>query len=193
MIIFFLYLIMFLKIQKTRKLSGAGPAVSSIGSRMVFIVLTDFCCWIPIIIIGIASLLGMEAPPSVYAWVAVFVLPLNSALNPVLYTISTANFRRKFRRTLRKETPMTIASENTYIESRTMDSGHVRSVFLSASNEESNLLNGKVNESGVWAANALLTKRHQKRELLVISIFTPISVVQTWIYLYPFHTTLSGW
>ncbi|KAK2569058.1 G-protein coupled receptor GRL101 [Acropora cervicornis] len=149
MIIFFLYLIMFLKIQKTRKLSGAGPAVSSIGSRMVFIVLTDFCCWIPIIIIGIASLLGMEAPPSVYAWVAVFVLPLNSALNPILYTISTANFRRKFRRTLRKETPMTIASENTYIESRTMDSGHVRSVFLSASNEESNLLNGKVNESGV--------------------------------------------
>ncbi|XP_067045213.1 G-protein coupled receptor GRL101-like isoform X2 [Acropora muricata] len=149
MIIFFLYLIMFLKIKKTRKLSGAGPAVSSIGSRMVFIVLTDFCCWIPIIIIGIASLVGMEAPPSVYAWVAVFVLPLNSALNPILYTISTANFRRKFRRTLRKEIPMTIASENTYIESRTMDSGHVRSVFLSASNEESNLLNGKVNESGV--------------------------------------------
>jgi hypothetical protein len=28
----------------------------------------------------------------VYAWIAVFVLPLNSAINPVLYTISTATF-----------------------------------------------------------------------------------------------------
>lgn len=27
-----------------------------------------------------------------YAWIAVFVLPLNSAINPVLYTISTATF-----------------------------------------------------------------------------------------------------
>lgn len=28
----------------------------------------------------------------VYAWIAVFVLPLNSAINPILYTISTAPF-----------------------------------------------------------------------------------------------------
>ncbi|KAL4218463.1 hypothetical protein ACF0H5_023197 [Mactra antiquata] len=34
----------------------------------------------------------------VYAWVAVFVLPLNSAINPVLYTISTAPFLRNFRK-----------------------------------------------------------------------------------------------
>jgi hypothetical protein len=37
----------------------------------------------------------------VFAWVAVFVLPLNAAVNPVLYTISTAPFlgpaRRGFR------------------------------------------------------------------------------------------------
>ena len=34
----------------------------------------------------------------VYAWVAVFVLPLNSAMNPVLYTISTAPFMRNIRK-----------------------------------------------------------------------------------------------
>ncbi|EDO32738.1 predicted protein [Nematostella vectensis] len=98
MAIFILYFIMFIKIKQSHQLTGTGShqrsATASIGSRMVFIVLTDFVCWIPIIIIGIASLSGMQAPPEVYAWVAVFVLPLNSALNPILYTISTTNFRK---------------------------------------------------------------------------------------------------
>lgn len=102
--IFVLYLLMFIKIRQTNTMTGVSQKspTSSIGSRMVFIVLTDFICWIPIIIIGIASLLGMQAKPDVYAWVAVFVLPLNSALNPILYTISTTNFRRNINTTVRK-------------------------------------------------------------------------------------------
>lgn len=102
--IFVLYLLMFIKIRQTNTMTGVSQKAptTSIGSRMVFIVLTDFVCWIPIIIIGIASLLGMKASPVVYAWVAVFVLPLNSALNPVLYTISTTNFRRNINTTVRK-------------------------------------------------------------------------------------------
>ena len=43
----------------------------------------------------------------VFAWIAVFVLPLNAAVNPVLYTLSTASFlglarsrASKFRRSL---------------------------------------------------------------------------------------------
>lgn len=103
--IFVLYLLMFIKIKQTNNiLTGTRQktATASIGSRMVFIVLTDFVCWIPIIIIGIASLSGMQASPAVYAWVAVFVLPLNSALNPILYTLSTTNFRRNVNATVRK-------------------------------------------------------------------------------------------
>nr|CAD7601554.1 unnamed protein product [Timema genevievae] len=42
------------------------------------------------------------APPcKVFAWVAVFVLPLNAAVNPVLYTLSTAPFLGPARRGLR--------------------------------------------------------------------------------------------
>ena len=32
---------------------------------------------------------GTVIPGEVFAWVAVFLLPINSALNPVLYTISS--------------------------------------------------------------------------------------------------------
>ena len=102
-IVFVLYFLMFKTIKNTRRLSGMTSATGALGTRMVFIVLTDFCCWIPIIIIGIASLLGMQAPPDVYAWVAVFVLPFNSALNPILYTISTANFQRTVKGSIKRK------------------------------------------------------------------------------------------
>lgn len=152
MLIFVLYLVMFLKIQNTREMSGAGAAVTSIGTRMVFIVLTDFSCWIPIIIIGIASLLGMEASPSVYAWIAVFVLPLNSALNPILYTISTANFRRKFRDGARRHSWKgrrdKSATEHSFLDSKSTTSSQAKHTSIGA-NGETKLLNGDMRESDV--------------------------------------------
>ena len=60
--------------------------------RIFLIILTDFLCWFPISLLGIAALAGARIPPQVYAWVAVFILPLNSALNPLLYTVSTRAF-----------------------------------------------------------------------------------------------------
>ena len=35
------------------------------------------------------ALSGVTIPGSVYVWAVVFALPVNSALNPVLYTYST--------------------------------------------------------------------------------------------------------
>ena len=32
---------------------------------------------------------GIDIPGEIYAWTVVFLLPLNSALNPVLYTMSS--------------------------------------------------------------------------------------------------------
>ncbi|XP_042207478.1 uncharacterized protein LOC121856199 [Homarus americanus] len=39
----------------------------------------------------------VDDPWQVFAWVAVFVLPLNAAINPLLYTVSTAPFLSKAR------------------------------------------------------------------------------------------------
>ena len=69
---------------------------SAMAKRLVFIVMTDFCCWMPIIIISILSLTGNFDDPNkiAYVWIAVFVLPLNSSLNPILYTFSTERAKR---------------------------------------------------------------------------------------------------
>lgn len=37
---------------------------------------------------------------SLYAWIAVFVLPINSAINPILYTLTTTHFRNWFMKTV---------------------------------------------------------------------------------------------
>jgi len=63
--------------------------------RMFIIVMTDFWCWMPIITLGIVSLFGVQIPPQVFAWIAVFVLPLNAAVNPTLYTLSGLTFHAK--------------------------------------------------------------------------------------------------
>ncbi|CAL4117272.1 unnamed protein product [Meganyctiphanes norvegica] len=68
---------------------------SSMARRMTLIVVTDAACWLPIIMLGIISLVGVKIPPQVFAWVAVFILPLNAAVNPLLYTLATAPFLKR--------------------------------------------------------------------------------------------------
>ena len=58
-------------------------------AKVAALVFTDFACWFPIIIIGILVQVGvLTLPADVFAWCVTFVLPINSAINPYLYTIA---------------------------------------------------------------------------------------------------------
>lgn len=58
--------------------------------KVAAIVATDFCCWFPIIITGILVQTGsVSVTPTAYAWIVTLVMPINSALNPYLYTLAT--------------------------------------------------------------------------------------------------------
>jgi hypothetical protein len=46
------------------------------------------------ILLGMMALNGHEISGDVYAWAAVFILPVNSALNPILYTLSAIVVRK---------------------------------------------------------------------------------------------------
>ncbi|PFX11743.1 Relaxin receptor 1, partial [Stylophora pistillata] len=67
---------------------------ASLAKRVFFIVLTDCVCWLPIVVIGLRSLLekSFGTPGDLAVWIAVFVLPVNSAINPILYTLSTKQY-----------------------------------------------------------------------------------------------------
>ncbi|XP_069683145.1 relaxin receptor 1-like [Periplaneta americana] len=65
----------------------------AVAQRFVIIVATDCLCWIPIIGVKLAALAGARVDQQLCAWLAVLILPVNSALNPVLYTLTTSFFK----------------------------------------------------------------------------------------------------
>ncbi|XP_077864669.1 LOW QUALITY PROTEIN: uncharacterized protein LOC102803184 [Saccoglossus kowalevskii] len=98
MTILFAYIAMYAVVRRSRNAVGSSQSRNDIAMarRMTLIVLTDFCCWIPIILMGTLALTDTAVIPSqMYAWTAVFILPLNSAMNPILYTISTIRMKSR--------------------------------------------------------------------------------------------------
>ena len=93
------YIVMFFTVKAVSKQvrSTNMNRESQMARRMVFIILTDFLCWMPVIVIGLLCLLGKFHDPEkqAYVWIAVFVLPVNSSINPILYTFSTPLVRKK--------------------------------------------------------------------------------------------------
>ncbi|XP_038053417.1 uncharacterized protein LOC119725894 isoform X2 [Patiria miniata] len=93
------YVFIFIKVrdsyQRVRGSRSRGSTVHqadrkeiNMALRMAVIVGTDFCCWMPVIVMGLLSQSGaVTIQPHMYAWTVVFILPINSSLNPYLYTI----------------------------------------------------------------------------------------------------------
>ncbi|XP_071489384.1 uncharacterized protein [Diadema antillarum] len=85
------YIIIFIWVRVTRNNAGRKDSEGTeikMAAKMSLLVGTDFFCWMPIIILGIlvqSSVITLSA--DVYAWLVVFVLPINSSINPYLYTI----------------------------------------------------------------------------------------------------------
>ncbi|XP_060534000.1 relaxin receptor 2 isoform X2 [Cylas formicarius] len=69
-----------------------------VAQRFGIIVLTDCLCWVPVIVVKLVALAGVPIPEKLYAWLAIFILPINSALNPVLYTLMTTVFKKQLRK-----------------------------------------------------------------------------------------------
>ncbi|KAE8630056.1 hypothetical protein XENTR_v10000677 [Xenopus tropicalis] len=96
-IIVFSYSSMFYSIHRTAimatEIHNHIKKEMTLAKRFFFIVFTDALCWIPIFILKLLSLLQVEIPGSISSWVVIFILPINSALNPILYTITTRPFK----------------------------------------------------------------------------------------------------
>ncbi|XP_068812784.1 relaxin receptor 1-like isoform X2 [Struthio camelus] len=96
--IVFAYTSMFYSIHITASKTAERSVYSrevAIAKRFFFIVFTDALCWIPIFLLKLLSLLQVEIPGTITSWVVIFILPINSALNPILYTITTTSFQEK--------------------------------------------------------------------------------------------------
>ena len=66
--------------------------------RLATVVVSDFFCWFPIGVLGILAINDFPVPSEVNVALAIFVLPLNSALNPFLYTLNAVLEKRRAQR-----------------------------------------------------------------------------------------------
>nr|KAG5707131.1 hypothetical protein BaRGS_011842 [Batillaria attramentaria] len=67
----------------------------AIARRLFLIVFSDFCCWFPVGLMGLLADQGTPIPGEVTVLVAIFVQPINSAINPFLYTLNMLLERRR--------------------------------------------------------------------------------------------------
>ena len=108
------YTIMFFKVQSSRKniqRTQKGDEDIKMALKMAVIVATDFLCWMPVIIMGILSQTGLVVIPlQMYTWSVVFIIPINSSLNPYLYTISHLSSKTQ---TTKKTTAATWKNSST--------------------------------------------------------------------------------
>jgi len=86
-------------VANVQKKVGSGSKHSQRSNTNVILailVVTNLMCWLPLQIMMIFSLSGVTISPELSNWMAVFVLPLNSMTNPLLYTVRTMKiFTRK--------------------------------------------------------------------------------------------------
>ena len=98
-VILICYIILLQTVYKSSKRAGLNKEMKAqirLTAKVAAIVATDFFCWSPIIILGILVQAGVvELPPSVFAWSVTVILPINSAINPYLYTISDIVYNRR--------------------------------------------------------------------------------------------------
>ncbi|XP_059147889.1 G-protein coupled receptor GRL101-like [Physella acuta] len=62
----------------------------TVAKNLSLVVVSNVLCWVPICTVGLLSAVGYSFSPDTYGWLAVVVLPLNSAVNPILYTLPPA-------------------------------------------------------------------------------------------------------
>ncbi|XP_072039665.1 lutropin-choriogonadotropic hormone receptor-like [Amphiura filiformis] len=93
LVIFLCYVAIFVSVKRSRKSAGRKESLNEemkMAIKMAAVVGTDFICWFPVIMMGVLSQTGaVVIPLDAYVWSVVFVLPINSSLNPYLYTLAT--------------------------------------------------------------------------------------------------------
>ncbi|EDV20289.1 uncharacterized protein TRIADDRAFT_32194, partial [Trichoplax adhaerens] len=89
-----MYIIILVYLTKSRK--QAKREISKfekiVRAKMITIVITDLICWMPLYVVLIQATIEQELDTHVLPFIAVLSLPLNSCINPIIYTIYTTTF-----------------------------------------------------------------------------------------------------
>ena len=78
------YRIRFTKVEKKSK--NSSKKENTLLYRISLIIATDIACWLPIIVYSYSSFFGYPVPDSVHSLTSLVLLPINSFINPIIYS-----------------------------------------------------------------------------------------------------------
>ncbi|XP_041465405.1 relaxin receptor 2-like [Lytechinus variegatus] len=101
LVILICYVIIFVTVKRSgRNVKNTKNSTQEIqlAGRMSLIVCTDFAAWFPIVTMFILVIArAWDMPATLYAFVVAILLPINSALNPYIYTVTQIISKRRRR------------------------------------------------------------------------------------------------
>ncbi|KAH9489648.1 hypothetical protein Btru_045567 [Bulinus truncatus] len=66
-----------------------------VAKKLSLIAFSNLVCWVPIGVMGICSMNGVDMGSTIYGWTAVVLLPVNGSLNPFIYSLPIFCNRKK--------------------------------------------------------------------------------------------------
>ncbi|XP_076812070.1 uncharacterized protein LOC143459012 [Clavelina lepadiformis] len=98
--------------------SGSSRATTkdkskTLQNKVLRLVVTDFCCWVPISIMAFINFSGIPVSNVAYAVSAIILLPINSALNPILYSNFIDNIIERVHSRLQTSSQVTSNADHT--------------------------------------------------------------------------------
>ena len=103
------YILIYIRSTKRHPINAASTIdlqnrEAKMQKRIARIIMTDFACWMPVCIIAFVTFTGVyDESLFFYDTVAGFLLPINSVLNPFLYSVSLSKLFKRLRCQLLKK------------------------------------------------------------------------------------------
>ena len=85
-------------LKNAEDMSTRSGKEGSLARRLFTVAMSDFLCWFPVGLLGVLAALGVPVSGEVNVAMAIFVLPVNSAINPYLYTVNQLLEKRRQKR-----------------------------------------------------------------------------------------------
>ena len=91
--------------------------------KISFVILTDFLCWVPFIVICFLHTMGTIDASPWYALLSILILPINSIINPLLYdSVIVKRVTKLFHRLRRTQNPINRTQSSEYTVPRILHS-----------------------------------------------------------------------
>ena len=102
------YILIYIRSTKKRPINAASTVnlqkrEAKMQKRIARIITTDFACWVPVCIMAFVTFSKWTGYSILFSEIAGFLLPINSALNPFLYSVNLSKLFKRLRCQLLKK------------------------------------------------------------------------------------------